>query len=404
MKIAIIGGGGAGMICAYLLDKAGHQITVLEKQDKLGGNIRTTNKNVLVPGLEKELFLEGGVVEFSGAFKRFQALMKELDVELIPIPIGTALFLKNGKSYLSQILTQNNRKGLQRLIAYTQFFGLQLTNASTIKRVRDYQIPDLKHVSIKDFLQQDNIGATWMKNCTMYSFSIPFEQVDAMPAELGIPSFAEYQMAGWHRIQGGVYTYIEQILARFSGQIICEANVNEIHRHKEGVNIQWNDGKEETFDKLVFATPPDQVLQLLSDPTAAESRRFNNWKANYAQTIIHHDNAFYEPYQITHPSPFDFFETPSGWGYNAYLNDLCNITSNTPYFLAYNMRDLIDPTKIIHVQDHHTPLYTVGAFRYRDEVINTNGENHTYHAGAYLSDGLHEGAVVSAERVVDLLR
>ena len=35
MKIAIIGGGAAGMISAYLLDKAGHHVTVLEKQDKL---------------------------------------------------------------------------------------------------------------------------------------------------------------------------------------------------------------------------------------------------------------------------------------------------------------------------------------------------------------------------------
>ena len=41
--------------------------------------------------------------------------------------------------------------------------------------------------------------------------------------------------------------------------------------------------------------------------------------------------------------------------------------------------------------------------RYRDEVVATNGENNTYHAGAYLGDGLHEGAIASAFRVAQLI-
>ena len=55
MKVAIIGGGAAGMISAYLLDKEGHQVTVFEKQALLGGNIRTVNKNITVPGLSLSL-------------------------------------------------------------------------------------------------------------------------------------------------------------------------------------------------------------------------------------------------------------------------------------------------------------------------------------------------------------
>ena len=48
-------------------------------------------------------------------------------------------------------------------------------------------------------------------------------------------------------------------------------------------------------------------------------------------------------------------------------------------------------------------LYATESFRYRDEVVATNGENHTYHAGAYLGDGLHEGAITSALRVAQLI-
>jgi uncharacterized protein len=48
-------------------------------------------------------------------------------------------------------------------------------------------------------------------------------------------------------------------------------------------------------------------------------------------------------------------------------------------------------------------MYTTESLRYRDEVVTTNGENHTYHAGAYLGDGLHEGAIASAFRVAQLI-
>jgi uncharacterized protein len=41
-------------------------------------------------------------------------------------------------------------------------------------------------------------------------------------------------------------------------------------------------------------------------------------------------------------------------------------------------------------------MYTTKFLRYWDEVVTNNGENHTYHAGAYLGNGLYEGAIASA--------
>jgi uncharacterized protein len=102
-------------------------------------------------------------------------------------------------------------------------------------------------------------------------------------------------------------------------------------------------------------------------------------------------------------SSFDFFQTDTRWGYNGYLNQLCGISSPQHYFLSFQLEELIAPAQIIHTQAHHTPFYTTESFRYRDETIATNGENHTYHAGAYLGDGLHGGAITSAVRVAKLI-
>jgi uncharacterized protein len=172
----------------------------------------------------------------------------------------------------------------------------------------------------------------------------------------------------------------------------------------DAVKIVRTTGETQEFDKVVFATPPDQVMALLADPTDAETKRFSAWKANYATTIAHRDTSIYARHGITQPSEFDFFQKPDGrWGYNGCLNQLCGITTPEHNFLSFQLEELIAPDRIIHKQDHHSPLYTTKSFRYRDEVVATNGENNTYHAGAYLGDGLHEGAIASAFRVAQLV-
>jgi len=263
MRIAIIGGGAAGMITAYLLDKAGHAVTIFEKQNLLGGNIRTTNKNLEVPGLDKGLFLEAGVVEFSAGFHRFKKLMDELQVELIPIDIGTGLFFKNGKAVFSRIMINGNRKGFARIKALVHYYTLPLPILSLILKLRK-GTSFLKHQSMQDLLNKENRASIWIKNLSMYSYSIPYKQIIDFPAEIGITSIKDYVWAGWYRMKKGVYTYIEKILERISGRIILNASITSISRANEKVHIEWSEGetKQETlnFDKanlphLIFLKP-----------------------------------------------------------------------------------------------------------------------------------------------------
>ena len=144
-------------------------------------------------------------------------------------------------------------------------------------------------------------------------------------------------------------------------------------------------------------------MALLADPTDAEIKRFSAWHANYVTSTVHSDTSMYDDHDIRQPTDFDFFQTDTRWGYNGCLNQLCGISSPQHHFLSFQLEELIAKDNIIHIQEHHTPLYTTESFRYRDEVVATNGENNTYHAGAYLGDGLHEGAITSAMRDVELL-
>ncbi|AFY95689.1 FAD-dependent oxidoreductase [Chamaesiphon minutus] len=405
MKIAVIGGGASGIVTAYLLDKKGHQVTVFEKQPILGGHIRSLNKNVKTDSQNRDLFLEAGVVEFTRKFHNFIALMQELDVELEPVELGSALYFKDGNRFLSATTIRKNITVIQRLTEYLRLDSLYIRSIGLQLKMHFANIQSLYDRPLSKYLPTKCARNYWLKLLTMYSYSIPFEQIDDVPAELAIPSLRDYVLTEWVCIKGGVYSYIEKILERFRGTVLLNVDVTEVWRTPEGkVRVKLAGKLPQLFDKVVFATPPDRVLVLLADPTDAELRRFGAWQPNYATTIVHTDTSMYARYGIKQLTEFDFFQTPHGWGYNAYLNQLCGITSPRQYNLAFHLEDSIDPTQIVHIQQHHTPKYTVESFRYRDEVVATNGEYHTYHAGAYLADGLHEGAICSAMRVAELIQ
>ncbi|MBW4442996.1 MAG: FAD-dependent oxidoreductase [Plectolyngbya sp. WJT66-NPBG17] len=403
MKIAVIGGGASGMVTAYLLDKQGHSVTVFERQPMLGGHIRTLNKNVKPNCAECTDILESGALEFPTAFHNFIALMQELDVELEPIDIGSALFFKNGDRILSKVATHQNFAGLQRLIETIRFNLLHARSAPLWLKTRFASVQNTDNQPLSQYLGDHSIASLWLKLLTLYSYSIPLDLIDDFPAKLAIPMLRDYIAVSWLRVKGGVYSYIEKILERFKGKVLLDVEIAHIYRSADQVKIEQSNGEAQEFDKVVFATPPDQVMTLLADPTEAEIRRFSGWKANVAVTTIHTDTSVYENFRIHHPSEFDFFQTNNHWGYNSYLNQLCGLSSSQHHFLSFQLEEMIDRDRMIHQQQHYTPLYTTDAFQYRDEVIEMNGEHHTYHAGAYLGDGLHEGAITSALRVARLI-
>ncbi|BAY22958.1 amine oxidase [Calothrix sp. NIES-2100] len=403
MRIAVIGGGASGMATAYWLNKQGHHVTVLERQAMLGGHIRTINKNVKPNQSQCHEILESGVLEFPTVFHNFVALMQELGVKLLPVDIGSALFPKNGSHFLSKVAIAKNFTGNQRLIEYLRFYSLQMCSPRLWLKTQFAPMQDFYNQPLSRCLKANSTSSLWLKLLTMYSYSIPFDLIDDFPAQLAIPMLRDYLMVNWVRIEGGVYSYIEKILERFQGEVLLNVEIAKIFRSPDAVKIQRVNGEMQEFDKVVFATPPDQIMALLADPTDAEIKRFSSWKANYATTTVHQDTSMYDKQGIRHPSEFDFFETDTRWGYNCCLNQLCGISSPQHHFLSFQLEELIASDCIIHIQQHHTPLYTTESFRYRDEIVATNGENNTYYAGAYLGDGLHEGAIASAKRVAQLI-
>jgi uncharacterized protein len=179
MKIAVIGGGASGMVSAYLLDKQGHRVSVFERQPMLGGHIRTLNKNVEsngfsggeAPPTDCTEILECGVLEFPTAFTDFIELMKELDVELEPVNVGSGMFFNNGDRFLSSVTTNNNFTGIQRMIEHLRFDTLYARSASLWLRIQLANLQNLADLPLSAYLKSSGTRDTWLKLLVMYSRS-----------------------------------------------------------------------------------------------------------------------------------------------------------------------------------------------------------------------------------------
>jgi len=412
VRVAIIGGGAAGMMTAYLLDPV-HEITVFERQPILGGNVRTLGGNVECSALPAGVVLDAGVIEFSPSqFPRVHRLFKALGLETREVPATAGLITAEGDHFQSFSNIATSKLPLPRRVAA----GLRLLTLAPAFARFHWRARALAaaHNPASGQALADTLGpgesplGDWLRLLLMYAYSIPRAQIDDLPAALAVPTLQAFTWeSAWTSIVGGIYSYIDAIVRSLRGRVITGAVIDGISRGQgrdhEFVEIRRRGGEPEYFDAVVLATTPAQVLRLLSDASEHEVRRFTAWRGNDANTVIHTDSSIYRRRGIVDYSEFDVFARPPG--YNAYLNRLCGLPPGhaTDYHFSYNLETEIDSAKILHRQTHRTPRYTVEAFATRPEIIATNGETHTYYAGAWLGDGLHEGALRSALAVSERL-
>lgn len=406
MRIGIIGGGAAGLVTAYLLRQR-HEVTLFEAQEILGGNIRTLNGNVSCPSLPENLSLDAGVIEFEeNRFPTLKRLLDELEVERVQVPGTTALILRKGQPIRS--LGNIRHAGLgrwERIRAMFRLLSLYPAHRRFLRSTQTGTEDDLQDKILGDFLETGPYEV-WLRLLLTYAYSIPYAQSEKIAANLAIPVLRAFTgKNSWTSVRGGTYEYVRKLLSKCDARILAGVGVTQVRRSRKEVQVHTSDRQILNFDKIVFAATPEQFLSLVESPTAAERHCFSEWVPNPAKTIVHWDTGMYQRRNLRYASEFDLFQTNTGGGYNAALNRLNAVQSKQrQYFLAFDMNSEIDSDKILHIQNHHTPSYASGALKHRQIVDSQQGKENTYHVGAWLGDGLHEGAVSSAAAVARSLR
>ena len=407
MRIAIIGGGASGLAAAWLLDAA-HDVHVFEQSATLGGHVRTVGGNVPCETLPPGTRLDAGVIEFDRAhFPAFHAWMRALGVAITPLrgAGSSTLFLADGRHlHAPTALAAEHPRLMERLSEATHLIP-------SLLRLRRFRretagTDALGAGTAERFLSDDDFSV-WVRCLLMYAYSMHYDEVRSLSGALAIPMLRAFIHSNeWTHIPGGVSTYVDAVARQLRAQIHVHTRVAAIHRTDGGVRIGLTDTSNTCFDAVILAVPPHRVLPLLADADEAERSWFSAHTGGTVQTVLHTDNGMYTRRGIHAPSEFDLFALPGGGhGYNAYLNRLAGLPDPgaVSYYLGFDLDAEIDPAAVIHRQDHDVAAYTDLAMRSRSDIVAHNGRRNTWHVGAWLVDGLHEGAVRSALAVSERL-
>jgi uncharacterized protein len=400
-NVAIIGGGASGIISGYLLNEK-NNVTIYEKQLILGGNVQTLNKNVLNTKLPNHLNIENGVLGFSQSYYPcFHKLLNHLNVPYLTYKPSISLF-SGDKSYPAHIKSYLSIDSLLNLLTNSKnrFELLELVRSQKKLKNQIFKSRTLG-LTFDDFDFSQELYKNYMQALFMLSFSTPFNLVSQLPQSLLNPFFSSFSDSKWSFIKGGVYSYLDTILKRSNIRVKCNAKNINITRNNNGIVSLRINGEEYLYDEIVIATTPGSVKDLLMDMSAQEIQIFNGWDDQNFKTLAHNDLGFYKKLKNIKKTPMDFFYQfhNSSIGYNTYQNTAYNMKTEEHYSFSHNLDNLISKESILHTANHTVPKYSR---KYDDKIKllhEINGNNNTHYAGAYLGNGLHEGAVVSAMKI-----
>jgi predicted NAD/FAD-binding protein len=395
-RIGVVGGGVSGLVCAWAL-AVEHDVTVIEGAPVLGGHVRTLGANVevaLPPGVR----LDAGVILFERRnFPTAHRLLGRLGVAVRNVPGATGMYLDPHRCWLSPfgVRESGHRLWLPPTRAL-HLLPLRRQRRAFLARVRGATRAELLERPVAAYLVDDDLS-TWLRLLLMYAWSTPFDRTAELPAAMAIPMLTGFLASEqWTSVVGGTWAFVSALTERLAGRVRTGSPAVRVERGA-GVAVTLADGEVLRFDQVVLAAGPDRVLGLLADPTRAEIDRFGPWYADEVEAVVHRDDGPWACRALDYRSEFDLFRTARGYGYSACLNRIAGLGDGPPWYgLAFQLGDEIAAEHRIWVQLHRVPRYTVAAVRQVDAVLAHNGADRTWHVGAWLGDGLQEGAVRTA--------
>lgn len=260
-RVAIIGGGIAGMTASYHLDKAGITNTVYEAQGRVGGRILTVQDAVV----------DGAHVDFGAEFidstqEALLSLVKEFNIELVDLLQDTTI----PKAYYFEGKLRTEKDVVEAI----QPFADQLAKDSN--RLPD----DLHYEKANEFKDLDDHSVTsYLKSIGMDGWLLHFFEM-AMESEYGLNANGQsavnllmmfslpfeyqehYHLLGTEhevkKFKGGTQRLIDALFARVEKNVQLNQRLKKITQTKSGYELTFNQGeKEKTVeaDYVVLAMP-----------------------------------------------------------------------------------------------------------------------------------------------------
>jgi predicted NAD/FAD-binding protein len=408
MKIAIVGSGIAGLASAYLLAK-GHEVTVFEANDYIGGHTHT----VTVDDEGAPLHIDTGFIVFNEwTYPNFIRLLEKLGVDSKPSRMGFSVCCEtDGIEYsgdsLSGLFAQRanllNPSHYRMIWDILRFFR---------KGKRFIETGD-EHLSIGRFMDSGDYSKAFADKFLVPMMSAIWsagpDTIRRLPAAHFLRFFKNHGLLNvvnrptWRVVEGGSFRYVEKIQAFLGDRIRLNTPIQRVTRSDKAVHLHYGDERKERFDEVILAVHSDQALRMLAEPTAEERAVLGAIAYQENEVVLHTDESLLPQEHSAWTS----------WNYRLLADDqdravltynmniLQGLDSNKTYCVTLNHTDAIDQDKIQGRYTYHHPLYTSDVIDAQRDWSVINGRNRTHFCGAYWGYGFHEDGVNSALAVCE---
>lgn len=408
-RIAVVGGGVAGLGCAWLLSKR-HDVTLYESASRLGGHSHTVDLTVA----GKSIAVDTGFIVYNDVnYPNLIALFDALAVPTEPSDMSFSVSLDGGRfEYASPLPggpfcqpTNILRPHFLRMLADIVRFYRHAHRAQRLGTVDG--------ATVRELLERGGYSKTYwyLHLLPMASaiWSTPIEQILAFDASSFIRFYDEHGLLRfrnrpkWRTVTGGSREYVRRLAAEISGSLLLNAAVRKVHRKLHGV-VVTTDQDESVFDQVVFATHADRTAAILGDDLSVPERAALG-AFNYARSdIVVHGDARQMPRRRG---------AWSSWNYQAqtgmdparpvpvtyWMNRLQNVDRGTPLFASLNPWQPPRDDRVYGRYVYEHPVFSQESVVAQNALSNLQGRQRTWYCGAYCGFGFHEDALKSGIRV-----
>lgn len=406
-RVAVVGTGVSGMVSAHELHRAGHEITVFESEDRIGGHSHT----VPVETDAGRFDVDTGFIVFNERnYPMLERLFEELEVPTQDAPMTFSVSDGRGDFEWAATLPGLFAKGSH---VFDRHFHRMLGDLVRFNReARETIGTNGAGGSLRSFCDDRGFSEYFVERLIVPQASAVWSADPEQLWNFPVSFLAEFldnhgalQLVGrpkWRSVTGGSQAYVDAITAPWRDRVRLSSPVRRIRRSHEGIEVAW-DGGSETFDEVVLATHSDQALAMLAQPTGAEHEILGAIPYQRNETVLHTDTSLM-PRRRRAWASWNYHLTDEAHGRTKVtydMNHLQQLDAPERFLVTLNLSDEIDPSKVIRRMSYDHPVFTPEGVAAQARWGEISGRDGIHYCGAYWGWGFHEDGVSSALRACE---
>ncbi len=408
MKVAIIGSGVSGLGAAYALKDA-HDVTLFEKDERLGGHANTVRIDYDGAAIDVDT---GFIVYNQRNYPNLVGLLDALDVASVETDMSFA-FAGGGREWSS-----NFPRGVfaqkRNLASLTFLRMLADINRFNRRAHADLAAGVVDDLTLGGYLRLRGFGKAFERNYLLPMGAAIWSTSEAGVAEAPAESFLRFfanhsllQMVqpSWRTIKGGSGAYVSKLAALLGDRVRLGVGVRRVVRLEAGVEVIDSNGAREVFDQVIFACHSDQALGLLGGAAVDERAFLGAMRYAPNTAYLHRDPALMPSRKAAWGSWNYLVGGPGGapGGVTYWMNSLQHIDPRKPLFVSLNPATPPDPALTFQVFDYDHPQFDAPSLASQRQFGRIQGRGGVWYAGAWLGHGFHEDGLTAGLRVANAL-